>query len=157
MSRPATELIRRGVARAGIRHELDADGWLALRDALAEEPELDFLGLWAEEGAVHAAFHGPDGVLLATLPVTGGTFPALSPGRPAAAWFERAVADLWGRRAEGGTDGRPWLAVLAGSGDGPEAEIDRRDATAQIGLANVLRDLPHPADPSSILYLFRLP
>ncbi|KAA2214561.1 hydrogenase large subunit [Teichococcus oryzae] len=109
MSRPATELIRRGVARAGIRHELDADGWLALRDALAEEPELDFLGLWAEEGAVHAAFHGPDGVLLATLPVTGGAFPALSPARPAAAWFERAVADLWGRRAEGGTDGRPWL------------------------------------------------
>ncbi|WP_456316255.1 outer membrane protein assembly factor BamB family protein [Teichococcus oryzae] len=56
-----------------------------------------------------------------------------------------------------GPDGRPWLAVLAGSGDGPEAEIDRRDATAQSGLANVLRDLPHPADPSSILYLFRLP
>ena len=56
-----------------------------------------------------------------------------------------------------GPDGRPWLAVFAGSGDGPEAEIDRRDATAESGQANALRDLPHPADPSSILYLFRLP
>lgn len=79
----------------------------------------------------------------------------------------RTGAELWRFQAASGIvsrpvaftgpDGRPWLAVLAGSGDGPEAEIDRRDATAADGEANVLRDLPHPADPSSILYLFRLP
>lgn len=79
----------------------------------------------------------------------------------------RTGAELWRFQAASGIvsqpvaftgpDGRPWLAVLAGGGDGPEAEIDRRDATAEGGMANVLRDLPHPTDPSSILYLFRLP
>jgi alcohol dehydrogenase (cytochrome c) len=56
-----------------------------------------------------------------------------------------------------GPDGQPLLAVFAGSGTGPGAEIDRRDAAAENGEANVLRDLPHPSDPSSIFYLFRLP
>ncbi|ONG44598.1 hypothetical protein BKE38_28035, partial [Pseudoroseomonas deserti] len=32
-----------------------------------------------------------------------------SPSRPAAAWFERAIADLWAWQAEGGSDARPWL------------------------------------------------
>jgi Ni,Fe-hydrogenase III large subunit len=109
MSRPATKLIRQGAAHAGFRHELHPSQWLQLRAALGDEPELDFLGLWAEQGAVHAAFHGADGLLLATLPLAEASYPALSPVRPAAAWFERAVADLWGLRAEGGTDGRPWL------------------------------------------------
>ena len=43
------------------------------------------------------------------MPVEGGAYPALSPARPGAAWFERMVRDLWGHHAEGGTDARPWL------------------------------------------------
>lgn len=78
----------------------------------------------------------------------------------------RTGAELW--RAETGStimarpvaftgpDGRPWLAVLAGS-DQPVAEIDMRDATAISGLANVLRALPPPRDPAVTLHVFRLP
>jgi len=56
-----------------------------------------------------------------------------------------------------GPDGHAHLAVLAGSGRGPAAEIDRRDASAEDGLGNALRDLPRPSDPGVTLYVFRLP
>lgn len=56
-----------------------------------------------------------------------------------------------------GLDGHAHLVVLAGSGDGPEAEIDRRDASAENGMGNLLRDLPRPSDPGATLYVFRLP
>ena len=93
------------------RFRLDAAGWLALRDALATDASLELLGLWAEPGLVHAAFldRAAGAALLATGPVQEGSYPALSPVRPGAALFERAIADLWGIMAEGGVDGRPWL------------------------------------------------
>ena len=47
--------------------------------------------------------------LLVSTEVEDGGYPALSPARPAAAWFERMVHDLWGHTAIGGTDQRPWL------------------------------------------------
>ena len=81
-----------------------------MADALASEPELSLQGLWAETGQVHALLQGPDGVpLLATVPVEAGLYAALSPHRPAAALFERAIADLWGHRAADAADTRPWL------------------------------------------------
>jgi len=111
MSGPATRLILAGTARAPFRRELDAAGWADLPEALRQEPELELLALWAEPGLVHAAFRHAAGsaVLLASTAPQEGRYPALSPARPAAAWFERAIADLWGLRAEGGVDGRPWL------------------------------------------------
>jgi len=111
MSGPATRLIEGGTRRTAFRHELDAAAWGALPEALRREPELEFLALWGEEGAVHAAFRraGRGAPLLASLATPERRYPALSPACPAAAWFERAAADLWGLRAEGGTDQRPWL------------------------------------------------
>lgn len=109
MSHPATDLIRAGVPRAPFRWELGEAAWAQLPGALLQEPGLELAGFWAEIGAVHAAFRGAEGMMLATLPVAGERYPALSPARPAAGWFERAIADLWGLAAEGGTDGRAWL------------------------------------------------
>ena len=93
------------------RYELDPAGWMRLRAALAEEPGLALLGLWGEAGMAHAAFldEARMEVLLASVAAVEGRIPALSPVRPAAAWFERALADLWGIGTLDGTDERPWL------------------------------------------------
>jgi len=82
----------------------------AMRDALAEEPTLALLSLWAEPAMLHAAFldEAAGGLLLASCP-SEGRYPALSPVRPGAVRFERAIRDLWGLEAEGGLDLRPWL------------------------------------------------
>lgn len=105
----AADLIRAAPAEPAHpwpRHVLPADTWRLL----ATEPqELDFLGLWAEPVRVHALFLDGTDVLPVSVPVAGGAYPALSPGHPAAAWFERMVHDLWGHVAEGGVDLRPWL------------------------------------------------
>lgn len=93
------------------RTVLDAAGWLRLREALATDPSLDLLALWGEPGFVHAAFLdiAAPRLWLASTAVEGGRVPALSPVRPGAALFERALHDLWGITAEGAVDARPWL------------------------------------------------
>lgn len=105
----ASRLIRAAPEAAPGRHWLDAASGAALPAALVADPTLEFWGLWAEPGVVHAAFRDGTLPLLASLPAPDGRYPALSPARPAAAWFERMVADLWGLAAQGGTDPRPWL------------------------------------------------
>jgi Ni,Fe-hydrogenase III large subunit len=85
--------------------------WQLMAAALAGEPELALQALWADTQQVHALLHDQaDGTVLpvSTL-VEAGAYPALSPHRPAAAWFERMIRDLWGHAAEGGLDGRAWL------------------------------------------------
>ena len=69
------------------------------------------LALWAEPAMVHAAFldEGAGGLLLASCPAMEGRYPALSPARPGAVRFEKAIRDLWGLTAEGAVDLRPWL------------------------------------------------
>lgn len=93
------------------RTVLDAAAWLRLREALATDPSLDLLALWGEPGFVHAAFVdiAAPRLWLASTPAEGGRVPALSPVRPGAALFERALHDLWGITAEGAVDARPWL------------------------------------------------
>ncbi|MCQ4161301.1 hydrogenase expression protein HypE [Roseomonas sp. GC11] len=116
----ALDLIRAAPAATPFRHVLDAAAWAALPAALsaplaaapAAAPDLAFLGLWPGVGEVHAAFHPPGEtapLIASTAVAEGGAYAALSPARPAAAWFERAVADLTGWQAAGGVDGRPWL------------------------------------------------
>ncbi|MCW3473717.1 hydrogenase large subunit [Limobrevibacterium gyesilva] len=93
------------------RHLLPADAWAGMVEALADEPSLALLAFWADTVQVHALFHdeADSRFLLASTQVAGGAYPALSPHRPAAAWFERMIHDLWGHAAAGGCDGRPWL------------------------------------------------
>ncbi len=93
------------------RRLLTPPAWRAMAAALPATPALALLGLWADTAQAHALLLDRDAgtPLLASVPVEGGAYPALSPGRPGAAWFERMVRDLWGHHAEGGTDARPWL------------------------------------------------
>lgn len=93
------------------RTVLDAAGWLALRAALRDDPRLDLLALWGEPGHVHAAFLDIEAprLWLASVATPDNSVPALSPVRPGAALFERALHDLWGITAEGALDARPWL------------------------------------------------
>ena len=92
------------------RHILTPDGWRNLAAALVDDP-LPLLVSWADTTHVHALFleAAADAALLASVPVEAGTYPALSPVRPGAAWYERMIRDLWGHEAAGGTDQRPWL------------------------------------------------
>ena len=88
------------------RYVLPAEQWLALApDGLV------LLALWADTAAIYALFAsgGAGQILLASTAVRDGEYPALSPRFPAAALPERMVHDLWGHRAQGGLDARPWL------------------------------------------------
>ena len=93
------------------RHVLTPAAWAELVAALHAEPSLHLLAMWADTQQVHTLFHDSIGgaFIPASVQVDGALYPALSPARPAAAWFERMIADLWGHRAESGTDSRPWL------------------------------------------------
>lgn len=96
-------------ARPWPRRLLTAPAWRALADALHHDP-LALLALWADASHVHALFLADaQEPVLASVAVDAGAYPALSPARPGAAWFERAIRDLWGHEPTGGTDARPWL------------------------------------------------
>jgi Ni,Fe-hydrogenase III large subunit len=110
----ASSWIRRGApqgCRPFERFLLGAEDFAALPGALAHEPTLALLSLWAEPAMVHAAFldEAAGGMLLASCAAIGGRYPALSPARPGAVRFERMIQDLWGLAAEGAVDLRPWL------------------------------------------------
>jgi Ni,Fe-hydrogenase III large subunit len=75
---------------------------------LASAPSPPLLALWADAGDVCALFGDAATPLLVATTVTDGGYPALSPTRPAGAWFERMTRDLWGYVAIGGVDARPW-------------------------------------------------
>jgi Ni,Fe-hydrogenase III large subunit len=113
MTGAASDLIRSGVpqgCRPFDRFLLAPAHFAALREALPAEPSLALLSLWAEPSMVHAAFldEAEGGLLLASCPAEG-RYPALSPARPGAVRFERAIRDLWGLVAEDAVDLRPWL------------------------------------------------
>ena len=91
------------------RRLLTPAAWTTLSASLANTTDPELLGLWADTAEVHAIWHDHGAFALCSVPVSAGTYAALSPHRPAAAWFERMIFDLWGHRAEGGTDARPWL------------------------------------------------
>ena len=94
-------------ARPMPREDVDAATWLAIGDAAGAE----LLALWADTVQAHALWRLPELAWprAVSVSVAAGRYPALSPRRPAAAWFERMIRDLWGHEAEGGTDVRPWL------------------------------------------------
>ncbi len=87
------------------RYILPTEHWAALSpDGVALH------ALWADTEAVYALFASASGqVLLASTAVRDGEYPALSPRFAAASLMERTVHDLWGHRAQGGLDPRPWL------------------------------------------------
>jgi Ni,Fe-hydrogenase III large subunit len=87
------------------RQVLSRDKWLQL----AGEPSPSLLALWADTREVYALLRDGDTPMLVSTEIQDGAYPALSPARPGAAWFERMIRDLWGHVATGGVDQRPWL------------------------------------------------
>jgi Ni,Fe-hydrogenase III large subunit len=77
-------------------------GW----EALAADPQQDFIGLWADAATAYALFAdaATGRPRLRQAAIDQGRYPALSPHRPAARLFEAAVHDLWGHTAEGAED-----------------------------------------------------
>jgi Ni,Fe-hydrogenase III large subunit len=92
-----------------MRRALDADAW---RFLLAE-PQWDLVGLWAEPGRVHLLRRTGDALDHVSLDCER-RYPAVSPVRPAAVRFERAIRELWGLAPDGLEDDRPWLRHEAG-------------------------------------------
>lgn len=86
------------------RHAVSPGQWVAL----AQDPALALVALWGDSLVVHALWRDAAGMLAVSVPVADGRYPALSPWRPGAALFERALRDLWGHAAEGGAEGA-WL------------------------------------------------
>jgi Ni,Fe-hydrogenase III large subunit len=111
---PATDDILRdaeaAICRPWLRHILSHTAWTALAGAAAER-SWSLLAHWADTLQAHALFLDPDS--LAVVPVSaqvkGGSYPALSPILPAAAWYERMIHDLWGHEPAGAADLRAWL------------------------------------------------
>jgi Ni,Fe-hydrogenase III large subunit len=132
MTGPAASWIRRGAAQGcqpWERFLLTPAAFAALPEALALEPDLALLSMWAEPAMVHAAFLAASGdrLLLASVPAPAGRYPALSPARPGAVRFERMIGDLFGLTAEGGLDLRPWLDHGCWPVTGPHAARPARN------------------------------
>jgi lanthanide-dependent methanol dehydrogenase len=91
-----------------------------------------------------------------------GAFKALDAGTGRLLWQFQTVSGIIGQPVTFRlSNGRQYVAVVAGvggaSGRVAQNDIDRRDATAARGYANVLRDLRPPVDPGGTLYIFALP
>jgi Ni,Fe-hydrogenase III large subunit len=68
------------------------------------------LALWGEPAAVHmAVLMEPADIVVVTLECTKGQFPSVGALHPPAIRLERAIHDLYGLRARGAVDERPWL------------------------------------------------
>jgi Ni,Fe-hydrogenase III large subunit len=76
---------------------------------MASQSSPPLLALWADTREVYALLRDGAALRLVSTEVEEGGYPALSPARTGAAWFERMVHDLWGHIAIDGVDPRPWL------------------------------------------------
>jgi Ni,Fe-hydrogenase III large subunit len=92
---------------------VSADAWSVAAGELAAG-HATLLGLWGEAGAtcaVHMAIVGQDAndIAVVTLECPQQDFPSVSALHPPAGRLERAVHSLYGLRAIGAPDTRPWL------------------------------------------------
>jgi Ni,Fe-hydrogenase III large subunit len=91
------------------RYEVDRDAWRGIGKALAEG-EADLLAFWGEPDRVHMALRAPPAhPCVISLPVSNGKFPSIGVYHASAIRPERAIVDLYGLRAVGAHDVRPWL------------------------------------------------
>ena len=93
-----------------LHHLLTQTEWSAMAETLAGKA-VRLLALWAEADQVHALLldEVEEAAAVVSCPVESGGYPSVSAAWPGAILFERMVADLWGHRALGGGDDRPWL------------------------------------------------
>ncbi len=92
------------------RFSVDAAGWMAAAQAL-RDASVVLLAYWGEPGRVHLAIADPPlgALCVISLDCPDGRFPSVAALFPPAGRFERAIHDLYGLRAEGTPDPRPWL------------------------------------------------
>ena len=93
------------------RRIMSSDEWRTMLNALPASEDVVLLAMWADLHQVHALFHDlavPE-ILPVSVTVVDGAYPAISPMRPAAAWFERMIHDLWGHVPSEALDLRAWL------------------------------------------------
>jgi Ni,Fe-hydrogenase III large subunit len=91
------------------RANVTDEGWQRAIDLLVSS-QCTLLGLWGDAGAVHMALLG-EGSQIAVLSLTckGGTYPSVGAKHAPAIRFERAIGSLFGLKAVGSPDTRPWL------------------------------------------------
>jgi Ni,Fe-hydrogenase III large subunit len=104
------ESARAEACRPWRRHDLSAADWAETARAAAAESRV-LLAHWADAARVYALFLDPDAgaAVPVSTAVEAGVYPALSPVLPSAALYERMIHDLFGHRADGAGDLRPWL------------------------------------------------
>jgi Ni,Fe-hydrogenase III large subunit len=92
------------------RYRLGETQWLDLATHLTIA-DWALLGLWGDGEDVHAALldEASGEIAVASLRCSERRFPSLASVRPGALRLERAVQDLFGLRAAGSDDARPWL------------------------------------------------
>ena len=84
--------------------------WRVAIDHLASG-HMTLLGLWGEPGTVHMALLGGSSneIAVVSFECESGAFPSVGARHPPARRPERAACDLFGLRATGTADARPWL------------------------------------------------
>ncbi|MBI5279057.1 MAG: NADH-quinone oxidoreductase subunit C [Burkholderiales bacterium] len=87
---------------------VDTGRWHGAARAAAEAGGR-LVAMWASAGSISAAYGTSQALIWVELPVAGHGYPDLSRFFPCAARMQRAAADLWGVRADGFEDRRPWL------------------------------------------------
>ena len=90
------------------RAVVSQDGWRAAIDHLAAG-RATLLGLFGEPQMVHMALLDEAGAIAVLSLVCTRDFPSVGRCHPPAIRLERTVCDLFGLRAEGALDRRPWL------------------------------------------------
>jgi Ni,Fe-hydrogenase III large subunit len=92
------------------RRAVDADLWRSLAGQLGDGL-WTLAGLWGDDGAVHMALLDAPAraMAIASLACAGGAFPSVGARHAPAIRPERAIQDLYGYRAVGAPDPRPWL------------------------------------------------
>ena len=101
---------RVGNHRPWPRYVVDDDAWRALTAELAAG-KISLFGLWGDADAVHMAVLDcePFSVVVASLACPDRRFPSVGRLHSPAIRFERTIWDLFGHRAVGASDERPWL------------------------------------------------
>ncbi|HMK80476.1 MAG TPA: NADH-quinone oxidoreductase subunit C [Xanthobacteraceae bacterium] len=95
--------------RPWARALVDNEGWGAAIDRL-ESGDLTLVGLWGDAGAVHlAVLDAAAEIAVLTYHCVHGSYPSVGARHPPALRLERAIHDLFGLKAAGAPDTRPWL------------------------------------------------
>jgi Ni,Fe-hydrogenase III large subunit len=100
----------RGHQKPWPRYDVDAATWMQIGMALAHG-EGDLLAFWGEPKIVHMALRSPASATpcVVSRDADDGEFPSIGVHHAPAIRLERAVCDLYGLKAVGAHDVRPWL------------------------------------------------